>query len=177
VQASDPAPAEVLEMDGGPRLSAGGRRTLIVVVAVVCVVGVVAWRVDARSRDRDERAVAACHDAALSADTRASDLVGYMVHEVDPVLYKIPEGPRRDGIVALVAGAASRSLPGVRRALALCQDTRVAWPHRSLVHQRDSYVDYLSARVRRLEDVAADGHNYYRDQPQLAALRDEAFGT
>src|SRR6188472_1367705 len=98
---------------GGPRLSARGRRALVVAVAVLCVVGVVAWRVDARSRDRDEQAVAACRDTGLRADARASDLVGYMVHEVDPVLYKIPEGPRRDGIVALVAGAASRALPGV----------------------------------------------------------------
>jgi len=177
VEASDPAPAEVLEMDGGPRLSALGRRVLIVVVVVLCLAGVVAWRVDARSRDRDERAVAACGEAALRADVRASELVGYMVHEVDPVLYKIPEGPRRDGIVALVAGSADRALPGVRRALTLCRSTHVAWVHRTLVHQRDSYVDYLAARVRRLEEVAANGHSYYHDQPQLAALRDEAFGA
>lgn len=177
MQASDPAPAEVLEMDGGPRLSAHRRRVLLVAAAVLCVVGVVAWRVDARSRDHDERAVAACHDAALRADVRASDLVGYMVHEVDPVLYKVPAGPRRDGIVALVAGAASRSLPGVRNALARCRATDVAWPHRTLVHRRDSYIDYLTARVSRLEEVAADGHAYYHDQPQLAALRERAFGT
>jgi hypothetical protein len=177
VQASDPAPAEVLEMDGGPGLSARGRRILVVVAAVLCVAGLVAWRVDARSRDRDERAVATCGDAALRADVRASELVGYMVHEVDPVLWKIPEGPRRDGIVELVAGAADRALPGVRRALTLCRSTHVAWPHRTLVHRRDSYVDYLAARVRRLEEVAANGHSYYHDQPQLAALRDQAFGT
>jgi hypothetical protein len=177
VQASDPAPAEVLEMDGGPRLSARSRWVLVVAVAVLCVVGVAAWRVDARSRDRDERAVTACHDAALRADLRASDLVGYMVHEVDPVIYKVPEGPRRDGIVALVAGAAGRALPTVRKALAQCRATEVAWPHRTLVHQRDSYIDYLTARVRRLEEVAANGHSYYHDQPELGALRNRAFGT
>jgi hypothetical protein len=164
-------------MDGGPRLSARGRRILVLVIAVLCVTAVVAWRVDARSRDRDERAVAACADAALRADVRASALVGYMVHEVDPVLYKIPEGPRRDGIVELVAGAADRALPGVQTALALCRRTQVAWVHRTLVRRRDSYVDYLAARVRRLEEVAANGHSYYRDQPELAALRAEAFGT
>ncbi|HEX5088128.1 MAG TPA: hypothetical protein VFV89_09990 [Nocardioides sp.] len=177
MQVSDPAPAEVLEMDGGPRLSARGRRVLVVVVAVLCVVGVVGWRVDARSRDRDERAVSACRTAALRADARASGLVGYMVHEVDPVLYKIPAGPRRDGIVKLVADAAGRGLPGVRRALALCRATDVAWPHRTLRHRRDSYVDYLVARVRRLEEIAANGHSYYRDQPQLALLRERAFGA
>jgi hypothetical protein len=177
VEASDPAPAEVLEMDGGPRLSDRGRRLLVVVAALLCVAGVVGWRVDARSRDHDQRAVAACGDTALRADVRASDLVGYMVHEVDPVLYKIPEGSRRDGIVKLVADAAGRALPGVRKALSMCRSTHVAWPHRTLAHRRDSYVDYLTARVRRLEEIAANGHNYYRDQPKLAALRDQAFGT
>jgi hypothetical protein len=148
----------------------------VVVVAVLCVAAVVAWQVDARSRDRDERAVAACHNAALNADVRASTTVGYMVQEVAPALYKVSE-QRRDGLVALVAQAAGRALPGVRKALAYCRGTSVDWWHRDLVHQRSSYIDYLDARVVRLEDVAADGHHYYRDQPRLAALRDRAFGA
>jgi hypothetical protein len=176
VQAEDLAQVEVIEVGGGPRLSARGRRALVAVIAVLCVGGVVAWRVDAGSRDHDERAVAACRDAALRADLRASSLVGFMVRELDPVLWKVPEGPRRDGLVALVAEAAARALPGVRKALAFCRRTGVAWLHRDLVHRRDRYVNYLDARVRRLEDVAANGHSYYRDQPRLAALRDEAFG-
>ena len=75
----DPAPVEVLEKDTGPGLSARGRRVLVAVVAVLCLAGVVAWRVDARSRDHDEQAVAACHDVALAADVRASTTVAYMV--------------------------------------------------------------------------------------------------
>jgi hypothetical protein len=172
----DPAPVEVLEKDGGPRLSARSRRVLVVVVAVLCVAGVVAWRADARSRNHDERVVAACHDAALRADLRASTTVAYMVQEVAPVLYKVSE-ERVNGLVALVAQAAARAVPGVQKALAVCRSASVRWWHRDLVHQRASYVDYLDARVRRLEDVAGDGHRYYRDQPQLAALRDRAFGT
>ena len=177
MQAEDPAQVEVIEVGGGPRLSARARPALVAVIAVLCVAGIVAWRVDAGSRDHDERAVSACRDAALHADVRASDLVGFMVRELDPILWKVPEGPRRDGLVALVAEAAARALPAVREALAICRRTGVAWLHRELVHRRDRYVDYLDARVRRLEDVAADGHSYYRDQPRLAALRDEAFGT
>jgi hypothetical protein len=172
----DPAPVEVLEKDGGSRLSARGRRLLVAVIAVLCIAGVVAWRVDARARDHDERAVTACHDAALNADVRASTTVAYMVQEVAPALYKVSE-QRRDGLVALVAQAAGRALPGVRKALAVCRATSVEWWHRDLVDQRASYIDYLDARVLRLEDVAADGHHYYRDQPRLAALRDRAFGA
>jgi hypothetical protein len=173
---AEPAPVEVLERDGGPRLSRRNRRVLVALVAVLCVVGVVAWRVDARARAQDERAVAACHDAALEADVRASTTVAYMVQEVAPALYKVSED-RLDGLVALVAQAAGRAVPGVRRALAVCRSTSVDWWHRSLARQRASYIDYLDARVRRLEDVAGDGRRYYRDQPQLAALRDRAFGA
>jgi hypothetical protein len=59
----------------------------------------------------------------------------------------------------------------------VCRDTEVWGVHRSLSERRSAYVDYLDARVRRLEEVAADGHSYYRDQPRLAALRDAAFGA
>jgi hypothetical protein len=172
----DPAPVEVLEKPGGRGLSATGRRVLVAAIAVLCVVGLVAWRVDAQARVRDERAVAACHDTALNADVRASTTVAYMVQEVAPALYKV-SAQRRDGLVVLVAEAAARALPGVRKALVFCRGTSVDWWHRDLAHQRTSYIDYLDARVVRLEDVAADGHHYYRDQPRLAVLRDRAFGA
>jgi hypothetical protein len=179
VQADDTdgaAPVEVLERDGAPGLSARSRRVLILLGAALCVLGVVAWRVDARARDRDERAVAACHDTALAADVRASSTVAYMVYEVEPALYKVSE-VRRDGLVVLVAQAADRALPGVQRALSVCRGTNVAWWHRELNGQRTAYVDYLQARVTRLKDIASDGSHYYQDQPRLAALRDRAFGA
>jgi hypothetical protein len=172
----DPAPVEVIEEEGGPPLSARGRRVLVAVVAVLCVAGLLAWRADARSRDHDERAVTACHDVALAADLRASTTVAYMVQEVAPALYKV-SFERRVGLVALVAQAADRALPGIEQALAVCRSTSVGWWHRDLVHQRASYIDYLDARVSRLEDVASDGSHYYQDQPRLAVLRDRAFGA
>jgi hypothetical protein len=176
VQADDLAQVEVLQKDGGPRLSARGRRLLVVAAAVLCVVGVVAWRVDARVRDRDEQAVAACHDAALQADTRASGMVLAMVQYIEPALYAVP-ADRRDGLVAVVAEAANRALPGLRRALQTCRGTSVAWLHRDLTGRRAAYIDYLDARIRRLEAVAADGNTYYRNQPHLAELRARAFDT
>ena len=177
VQADDPAPAEVLEISREPRLSDRDRRLLVAVLAVLCVAGLVAWRADVRARDRDEGSVAACRAAALRADQRASNTVAYMVLEIDPVLWKVPSGPRRDGLVALVAEAAARAVPGVRRALQLCRRTSVAWLHRKLSRKRQGYIDYLDARVHRLEEVAADGNAYYQAQPRLAWLRDTAFGT
>ena len=173
---ADPAAVEVLEKDGGPGLSPARRRALVALVALLCLAGVLAWCVDDRARHSDERAVTACHDAALDADVRASLTVAYMVQEVAPALYKV-SAQRRDGLVALVAAAAGRALPGLRRALALCRSTGVEWWHRGLARHRAAYVDYLDARVRRLEDVQADGSHYYHDQPRLASLRDRAFGA
>ena len=172
------APAEVLDVGRDRRgLSPRGRRVLVGLLAVLVVAGLVGWRVDAAAREREERAVAECEEAALRADERAAQTLGFMVRHIEPALYVVPAGPRRDGLVTLVADAAERSLPPVRRALAVCRETSVAWLHRGLAEQRAAYVDYLEARVRRLEEVAADGHTYYRDQPQLAALRRAAFDS
>jgi hypothetical protein len=174
--ADDPAPAEVLEVGDRRRLSSRSRRVLVVALAVLGLVGLVAWRVDASVRKGDEQAVAACHDLALQADNRAAGMVLAMVQYIEPALYGVP-ADRRAGLVAVVADAADRALPGVRRALLACRSTSVAWLHRDLVQRRAAYIDYLEARVRRLEEVAADGHTYYRNQPHLAALRARAFDT
>src|SRR5205085_9943603 len=101
-------------------LSQRGRRVLVALVVVACLVALVGWRVDARVRDRDERAVEACGEAALRADTRATSAVLAMVLYVDPALY-IVSADRRPGLVAVVADAAQRELPGVERALTLCR--------------------------------------------------------
>jgi hypothetical protein len=174
VEADDPAHGEVLEVGDDRRLSARARRVLVALLAVGCLAGLVAWQVDARARDRDERAVDACHDAALRADTRATSVVLAMVQYIEPALYVVP-AERRDGLVAVVAEAANRALPGVRRALLVCRGTSVGWLHRDLTQRRARYVDYLEARVRRLEEVAADGQSYYRNQPHLGELRALAF--
>lgn len=171
----DPAGAEVMELGRDRRMSSRTRRALVAVLVVVAVLGAGAWLADTRVRDGDERAVAACRDAATQADVRASSVVGFMVQYVEPSLYAVPEGPRRDGLVALVADAASRALPSVRAALDRCRGTAVRWWHLDLADRRAAYVDYLDARVQRLEEVAADGHAYYHDQPRLAELRARAF--
>jgi hypothetical protein len=176
MQADDPAGSEVLEVGERPPTSARRRMVLAVTLVVLCVSGALAWRTDGVSREDDARAVEACREAALRADLRASNQVGYMGREVDQVLYKLPDGPQREGLLALVAKTAARTLPGMRSALARCRGSGVVWWHRDLGGRLAAYVDYLAARVRRLEQIAADGESYYRDQPRLAALRDKAFG-
>jgi hypothetical protein len=177
VQADESGQVEVLEVGHRPRWSRTTRRLLLALLVVVCLLGGMAWLVDAQAREGEERAVAQCRQAAVRADTRASATVGFMVTFVEPALWKVPRGDRYDGLVALVAQAAARSLPQVRAALEQCRRTSVDWWHGDLADRRSAYLAYLDARVRRLEQVAADGHSYYRDQPRLAELRDAAFGT
>jgi hypothetical protein len=174
-----PAPTEVEVLDVGaprpPRLGARARRLLLGGLALVCVLGVLAWWADARARDAEAQSLAGCHEQALRADTRASTLLANMVAYVAPALSAVPAA-RRAGVVGPVARAAADGLPAVDAALARCAGLHVDRWHGDLSERRGAYVDYLTARVRRLEDVAADGAAYYREQPTLAQLRARAFG-
>lgn len=158
------------------RLTPRTRRVLVGTLAGACLVGGTGWLADSHARADEERALAACHDAALRADTRATTLLASMVAYVQPALYIVRAPERRAGLVAPVARAAADGLPGLEAALQRCAGTDVGRLHRDLADRRSAYVDYLEASVRWLRQVAADGEAYYRDQPQLAGLRDRAFG-
>jgi hypothetical protein len=172
-------PADVLDVGARRprerRLPPRTRRVLVGVLAAGCLAGGTAWLVDDRARAGEERALADCHDRALRADLRASTLLANMVAYVAPALYVVP-AERRAGLVGPVARAAADGLPGVDAALERCASTHVGRLHGDLADRRSAYVDYLEARVRRLEEVAADATSYYREQPGLEELRARAFG-
>jgi hypothetical protein len=177
MQTPGPAEAEVLEAAGRPpRFTPRTRRAFAGVLALVCVLGVAAWWVDARFRDSEARAVAACHDQALRADDHATTLLANMVAYIAPAIYTLPVERRTDVAGPVLARAAADGLPGIEAALERCSGTHVGRFHRDLADRRSAYVDYLEARVQRLREVAADGEAYYRPQPRLAGLRDRAFG-
>lgn len=175
-----PAPAEVEVLDVGaphpPRLGGRARRALLGGLVLACVLGALAWRIDARARDAEARALAACHDQALRADDRATTLLANMVAYIAPAIYTLPVERRTDVAGPVLARAAADGLPGVDAALERCAGVHVGRLHRDLAERRGAYVDYLTARVERLETVAADGAAYYREQSQLSGLRARAFG-
>ncbi len=135
------------------------------------------WAVDARLRGPEREALADCAESAEQSSSAAQRRLAFMSDYVSPALYAVPAGPRRDGLYVLVAGAARDTRPAVQRALATCRDTDVAWFHRALRREREGYVAYLAAEADRLAGVSADGSAYYRDTPDLSALRAALFSS
>lgn len=148
------------------------RRLLVVAVLVgLCLVGV-----DRLVEARERQAVADCVARADRAITAADTELALMSDYLAPALYLVPSGPRRDGLYTLMAGAAAEALPGVEEARDRCRGARVLPTHGALGDRRAAYVDYLDARVAHLALISRDGGRYYRDTPELTALRERLAG-
>ncbi|MEV7428071.1 hypothetical protein AB0N29_00515 [Nocardioides sp. NPDC092400] len=135
-----------------------------------------AWAVDHGLRGQEEQAVAACREQAVAATGRTDRSMAMIRAYVQPALLSVPAGSSQDGFYDLVAEQAREAVPAVREALATCRGADVLAVHRGLREQRGAYVAHLAARADWLEEVGADGRAYYRDRPELALLREAAFG-
>ncbi len=148
-----------------------GRRALVlaVVVGLLGAALTLSWA-DRRSREGEDRALQACGDRAYAAAVRADSVLGSMAEYIRPSLAE------RSGLWVLMSEAAERARPSVEEALAVCRDVRVRGVHRTHVRERDAYVDYLQARSDRLDAIVADGRASAESDPELARLREVAFG-
>ncbi|MBC9734594.1 hypothetical protein [Nocardioides marmotae] len=164
--------AEVLDQPGRAPVR---RRTrwLLAALALVLLVG---WAVDHRLRGSEERAVDGCGSEAATATERTDESMSMIRTYVQPALLSVPRGSSQDGFFDLVAEEAREAEPRVRDALAVCRDVDVVAVHPGLRERRDAYVAHLAARADWLAAIAADGRAYYHDRPDLARLREAAFG-
>lgn len=161
---ADPAPSPATP-EREPRT-----RLVLVVAGVLLLVGLLLAWVDQQARDREDRALAACDEAAYAAAVRADQVLGSMAEYIRPSLAV------RSGLWDLMSGAAERARPGIDVALADCRDVEVLGLHRSHVRERAAYVDYLTARAAQLDAIVADGRAAGESDPALGQLRDAAFG-
>lgn len=164
--------AEVLERPGRPP----ARRRTRLLLSAVAVLAVAGWVADHEVRDREKDAVERCAEAATSATARTDAQMAMIRAYVQPALLSVPAGSGQDGFYALVADEARKVEPRMRTALATCRDVDVLALHRGLAGRQEAYVAHLAARADWLAEIAADGRAYYRDRPELARLREAAFG-
>ena len=148
-----------------------GRRALVLAVVVALLgAGLAVSVVDQRLRAGEDRALRACGERAYAAALRADRVLGSMAEYIRPSLAE------RSGLWVLMSEAAERARPDVDEALSVCRDVRVRAVHRTHVRERAAYVDYLTARRDRLDAIVADGRASAETDPELARLREVAFG-
>jgi len=148
-----------------------GRRALVLAVVVALLgAGLAVSVVDQRLRAGEDRALRACGERAYAAALRADRVLGSMAEYIRPSLAE------RSGLWVLMSEAAERARPSVDDALASCRDVEVRGVHRTHVRERAAYVDYLRARSEQLGAIAADGRAAAESDPELARLREVAFG-
>ena len=121
-------------------------------------------------RAGEDRALRACGERAYAAALRADRVLGSMAEYIRPSLAE------RSGLWVLMSEAAERARPPIDAALAVCEDVQVRAVHRTHVREREAYVDYLRARSEQLGAIAADGRAAAESDPELARLREVAFG-
>lgn len=165
------AAADVVEFDGRRGWS---RRTWAVVLAVVSLLIGAAWLVEARTRARDQEAVATCAAVAEDALRGQDERFEFMADYLRPAMLALPVGGR-DSLYALMSRTAAESSPRVRGALATCERVEPAWFHPDLRSRRDALVEHLAATVSLLRSIESDGRRYYQDTPELDAQRTELF--
>jgi hypothetical protein len=145
------------------RVSRAWRAAAWVVVAAVLVtaVGSLAWHVDQRDRRREAAALTDCqrglHEATILSDLQ---------------LGLVASGAREQASRAeVMARPARQVLPEVVDADRACRAVSVRPWHFALHARRDAVTAYSTALAAKLRAVASDGHDYYRDDPDLRRLR------
>jgi hypothetical protein len=143
------------------------------VLAVVVVVGGVAWYGDHRARAHEEHALASCQrrldDASALSDRRLNAMADYL----RPAL-GVVGGHRRATLSALMESPARIALADVERADRDCRAVRIARWHPTLAARQRAVVAYSGALVDHVRSVADDGASYFRPDAALARLRTAA---
>ena len=150
---------EVLEAD--PRDLWHVPWRLVLVGVLVVVAGTLAWHVDQRDRRHESTALTACrrqlHEATIFSDLQLGQVaIGVRAQSAQATLMSLP---------------ARRLLPDVVGADRVCRSVSVRPWHFSLKARRDAATAYSSALTAKLRAIAADGREYYHDDPSLRRLR------
>jgi hypothetical protein len=131
------------------------------------VVGVVAYVLDARARDKELDALSACLRSGHAAVVAASGRMGVMSQYVAPALATDTSPAVATGMQALVQSAAAEAAPRIAVAQNRCGDMHVLRCHGDLRRARSEYTAYLAAWSAYVGAVATDPTELGRSQDQL----------
>jgi len=141
-----------------------------VLTVLAAAIGTIGWYADGRARAHETKALAECreelHAAVISADLEMLSAAA----NLRPTLSSAAVSERAD-VAGRMSVPARRLLPDVVGADRLCRSVSVPPWHRTLKRQHDAATAYAAALTAKLGAVAADGNEYYRDDPTLRQLR------
>ncbi len=167
----DPAPDhqhELLAVEPGSHRYLPLRLLAFAVLATL--VASTAWHVDQQARARESAALAACHQKLRSAAVSADLLLGAVAHNLRPLLTAAPS-EKKATVARTMSNPARELLPEVSDAARACRAITVLPWHRSLDGRREAATAYSSALATKVQQIAADGRAFYRDEPSLRRLR------
>ena len=164
-RAPDP---EEIGREPGPH----GYLPLLVLVGAVllALVASAVWHADRQARARESAALAACRQQLRNATVSTDLLLGVVAHNIRPQL-TAARGARRATVAQIMANPARQVLPDVTTAARACDTISVLPWHFSLKGRRDAAVVYSGALAAKVGRIAADGREFYRDEPSLRRLR------
>lgn len=139
-------------------------------LALVVLVGGVAFVVDAQVRSREEAQVARCENRLRIATGYAERRLGLIANYLEPTL---SAGGRVENLhlADLMSARATRALPRVQRADRVCDGVSVSPWHFSLVKRQAAATAYSAALLAIVQTVAAQGTIPFSDDASLQRLR------
>lgn len=141
-------------------------------LAVVLVLGAVAFGLDARSRAQEGAAVSRCEQQLRLATGYAEGRLGLIDNYLEPTL--APGGRvQRLHLADLMSTRAHHVLPRVQRADRICHRVSVSPWHFSLVDRLSAATAYSAALTAVVQTVAAQGVIPFSDDASLQRLRAE----
>jgi hypothetical protein len=141
-------------------------------LAVVVLVGAVAFVVDAQVRSREGAQVARCENQLRVATGYAERRLGLIANYLEPTL--TPSGRVQELHLAdLMSARAGRVLPRVQHADRVCHDVTVSPWHFSLVERQGAATAYSAALLAVVQTVAAQGSVPFSDDTSLQRLRNQ----
>jgi hypothetical protein len=148
-------------------------RVSAALVAVLLVLGVLAWLVDGHRRTQEDHDLAACRAALASTAQGAGERMGAMAEYLRPTLSTV-RGAKARALADLMRAPARHAIPPLRAARGSCRKVEV-WPwHAATASTRRATLAYADALLDRLDRVSASGAVWFEPGDRVDRLRARA---